>query len=156
MEGATDCFRSILATPGVSENLVFTHSAHLGLAMIDHETGNVAGSRRLFTKLVNTFVQFPVLQQMGSFLGWMTAEIAGLVAPADPARGLELGAIADHLGQRALYAPRFSPDVERTTKIFHLARERSGHAIQTVPVDLPEGEIVAKCLEALASLEHHP
>jgi len=154
MEGATDCFRSILATPGVSENLVFTHSAHLGLAMIDHETGNVAGSRRLFTKLVNTFMQLPEL--MGSSLGWMTAEIAGLVAPADPARGLELGAIADHLGQRAWYAPRFSPDVERTTKILHLARERSGHAIRTVPVDLPEGEIVAKCLEALASLEHHP
>ena len=151
MEGATDCFRSILATPGASENLVFSFFAHLGLAMIDHETGNVAGSRRLFTKLVNTFMQLPEL--MGSSLGWMTAEIAGLVAPADPARGLELGAIADHLGQRAWYAPRFSLDVERTTKILHLARERSGHAIQTGSVDLPEGEIVAKCLEALAALE---
>ena len=152
-EQASDCFRTILATPGAAANPVYSFMAHLSLAMIDHETGNIAESRRLLTQLVNIFWQSTPLQQMGSFLGWITAETAGLVALADPDRGLELGAIADHLGQRAWYAPRFSPDVERISKILNLARERSGSAIQEVSVDLPEGEIVAKCLEALAALE---
>ena len=149
-EDASAWYREALASEDALTETWLAQGCLVGLAWTDLSSGMDPSARAL---LVQALSLDPDGNSLYSPLPSLVAAVAELVVESDAGRGALIWAMAACLGNRARYHPMYAQDVARISDLVDRERLEHGIPIPDVPADLTAADAIAKCRDALASME---